>query len=148
MYPDLWTASKITTKTTLNELQFALVKSEASFWRLSKDKSKICWNALLVHYFWNTVIVLTLYSCMQHWIHQSAARFSFHIVYYWSVKLLNMFQCDFNHIIENVPSWCNQMLLIMAIKCIISLVLLPDSRYTNPAWITAWNSRVCYLYTT
>lgn len=133
MYPDLWTVSKITIKSNLNELQVAVVKCEASFWRLSKDKSKIRWNALVVHYFWNTVIVLTLYSCMQHWIHQPAARFSLHIVYYWSAKLLNVFQCDFNHIIENVPSWCNQMPLIMAIKCISSLLLPTHSRYTNPS---------------
>lgn len=84
-----------------------------------------CISCLLL----SAVIVLTLYSCMQHWIPQPAARFSFHIVYYWSVKLLNAPQCDFNHIIDNVPSWYNQMPLIMAIKYIISLLLLTHIGY-------------------
>lgn len=68
---------------------------------------------------------------------QSAARFSFHIVYYWSVKLLNAPQCDFYHIIDNVPSWCNQMPLIMAIKYFISLLLLTHIGYMEQPGITA-----------
>ena len=148
LYAHLHTFSKVTIKPTLNELPVALVKSEASFWRLSKDKSNICWNALLVHSFWSAALVLTLYSGMQRWIPQAAARFSLHIVYYWSVKLLNVFQHDRNHIIENDPSWCNQMLLIMPLKCIISLLLLTHIRCTKNPLNYAWNSRVCYLYMT